>query len=274
MSRLKLRGIIGSILQIGNGGPQLEDESGAIAARDASDAAYARMRAATPVSPDDVATKRYADTLSKPIVASAEFDGNDPLPGNSGVEHFYVVTTTGANAAIGTLLFDDGTGVGTVTVLPAVEGRTIFTTALFNTGTVTLLANSFYVWDTTSGSWLLESSVVFQGVSRIVRYHVTEAGAVTQDSATSIDGTAVVLACAVTVTTPWSAGGTLAVGRAGSASLLQTTTDNTATVAGTYETVPYVLFGATGKVRATNTAGAGPAAGAADVVVVYGIPDA
>lgn len=267
----KIKGTIESFWQIGLGGPQLKNNAGVLEARNSGDSGFVNFRVASPLGDNDAVTKQYADTLSKPFVASAQFDGNNALPANTGVEHFYIVTTTGANASIGQLLWDDGLAVGTVAVLTALEGRTVFTSAAFTGGTVSLLANAFYVWDSVSSSWLREADASMTGSVREIRYAVTNAA--TQDSAALIPANAVISSTELNVTTPYSGGATVSIGRVGSLSLLQATTDNLATVAGLYQVMQDTAWGGTALVIRTTVAGA-PAAGAGFVVVRYSVPDA
>jgi len=60
----KVRGTIETIFQLGLGGPQLKNNSGAIEARDAADATFVIGRGATPVAANDWATKAYVDSGS------------------------------------------------------------------------------------------------------------------------------------------------------------------------------------------------------------------
>lgn len=78
-----------------------------------------------------------------------QFNGNNPLPGNSNTRQWFVVTTSGATASIGELIYDNGTGTGTATVVTAVTGRTIVTAnaaATAFTGGITLTSLHLYTW--------------------------------------------------------------------------------------------------------------------------------
>lgn len=267
----KLAGIIGNFFQLGGpAGPALKNNSGAIEARNAGDTVFAVVRGATPVGNNDLTTKAYVDVLNKPVVATAQWDGTVALPANTGVEHFYVVTTTGGFASIGQLLWDDGTGVGTVTVVAAAMGRSIFTSAAFSGGTINLVAYAYYVWDTVSSSWLLEASSTMSGALRVIRYAIANSPA-SQDSATSLPANAKVLRAMLDVTTPFSGGTTVSVGQAGSLTAFMLTTDSFPTVAGQYEVPQDTSAPATTAIR-TTIAGA-PAAGAGFVVIEYSVPD-
>lgn len=267
----KIKGTIETIFQIGLGGPNVKASSGAVELRNSADSGYAIGRGASPVGMNDFTTKQYVDTINKPIVIASQFDGNNALPANSGTEGFYIVTTTGANATIGQLLFDDGSSSGTTTVLAALEGRTVFTAAAFSGGTITLLANSFYVWDAGTSAWLLEASPAIGGAVREIRYTVSNSA--TQDSATQIPANAVVVAAELIVTTPFSGGATVSIGQAGSVSLLQATSDNLATVAGSYQVMQDTAWGGSALAVRTTVGGA-PAAGAGRVCVRYTVPNA
>jgi hypothetical protein len=265
----KLRGTIETIFQFGLGGPQLKNNAGAIDARNAGDSAFAIVRGAAPVGDNDLTNKQYVDTLFSRSVVTAQFDGNNALPANTGIEHFYVVSTTGPNATIGQLLWDDGSGVGTAIVLP-VKAQMIITAQAFSGGTVTFKADTPYVWDTVLVAWQNAGGSSLSGSLREIRYAITNAA--TQDSANQIPANAFVVDTRVEVTTPYSGGATISVGQAGSLTLLQLTTDNLATVAGIYQTMQDIGWGAAALAVRTTVGGA-PAAGAGFVIVQYTIPD-
>lgn len=267
----KIRGTIETIFQLGLGGPNLKASSGAVEARNAGDSTYAIVRGLSPVGNNDLTTKQYVDTLTARSIVSAQFDGNNALPANTATEHFYVVTTTGPNASIGQLIWDDGSGVGTAVVLAAVDARLIITTQAFSGGTITLAAESLYTWDVTTSAWLNAGGSLMSGAVRVIKYAITNAA--TQDSATSIPANAVVLCAWIEVVTPYSGGATLALGRAGSTSLLQATSDNLATVAGLYEVTQDTAWGGAALAVRLTVAGA-PAAGAGFAIVRYCLPDA
>lgn len=268
----KLRGTIETIFQLGIGGPNLKANGVVVEARNAADSGYAIVRGSTPVADNDLVTKQYVDTLARPMVAAAQFDGNNALPSNTSVERFLVVTSTGPNATIGQLVWDDGLNTGTAIVLAALEGRTIFTAASFSGGTVTLAANSFYVWDAGTTAWLLESSPTAYSAARTIRYALTNANGA-QDSATSIPANAQILSATIEIVTPYSGGATISLGRSGSTSLLQATTDNLATAAGSY-TVPQDAAWGGSALAVRATIGGSPAAGAGFAVVTYAVVDA
>lgn len=266
----KFRGTIETIFQIGLGGPNIKNNAGVIEARNAGDSAFAVVRGATPVGDNDLVNKQYADTLASRSVVTAQFDGSTAIPANTGVERFLVVSTSGVNANIGDLLWDDGTAVGNMVKLVAVA-RSIITTVALSGGTISFSADSQYFWDTGSTSWINIGGTSLSGSLRSIQYAVTNAAS--QDSASKVPANAFVRSCLFEVTTPYSGGATVSIGQAGSLALLQATTDNLATVVNQYEVQQRTAWGASALAIRTTVAGA-PAAGAGVVNVTYELPDA
>lgn len=256
--------------QIGIDRAQVTSTStGELQVRDATDSAYARLRVGAPVADNDAVTKAYADTLAKPLIVTGQFDGNDPLPANTGVRHFQVVSTTGANASIGDLIFDNGTGAGTAEVLVAVEGRCIVVSDALSGGTVTFDPDSIYIWDADGSAWVKIGDIgAVTGAERVIRYTITNAA--TQDSVSLIPANAIVSSCEVKITTPYSGGATISVGRAGSLALVMPTTGNNPQGASgnIYRRLQDTSWGGSALVVRTTIAGA-PAAGAGVVIVKY-----
>lgn len=266
----KLLGTISSFFQFGGpSGPGINQNAAALETKNAANNAFAIHRGATPVGDNDFATKAYVDkTANKPIPVSLQFNGNNALPANSGTEQWYVVTTTGPNASIGQLLWDDGSGAGTVAVIPAAVGNTIVTTAAFTGGTITLAANQMYVW---TGTQWLDIAPSVAGVTYMIRMAITTAAS--QSSATSIPANAIVYDARLDVTTAYSAGATISLGITGNTALFMGTTDNTATVAGLYQDMQDTSVGGSAAPLLVTVAGA-PAAGAGFAIVLYSIPNA
>jgi hypothetical protein len=265
----KLLGTLTSFFQFGGtAGPGINANGTALETKNAANSAFTVHRAATPVGDNDLTTKAYVDKIaSKPLPASVQFNGNSALPSNSGTEQWYVVTTSGANATIGQLLWDDGSGTGIVAVIAAVTGNTIVTTAAFTGGTISLAANQMYVW---TGSAWLDIAPSISGVTYMIR---TALALATASSATSIPANAIIYDARLDVTTPYSAGATISLGITGSTALFMATTDNTATVAGLYQVMQDTSVGASAAALLGTIAGA-PAAGAAQMIVLYGVPNA
>ena len=267
----RLAGVVNSFFQIGGpSGPGLNNNSGVIEARNAANNAFAIVRGAAPVGDSDLTTKQYVDTIFKPIVVSVQSNAASALIPNSGTEKWYVVTGAGTGAAaaytLGTILWDDGSGAGNVTVLPAVAGNQIVTTASFTGGTITLSANQNYVW--TGTTWQNNSPSVAGAVFTIDM--ATGTGA-SQSSVTSIPANAVIVGCEFKVTTPYSAGATVAVGQTGTTNLLMAAGDSVATVANEYGAPQRTAWGASPLPVLVTVTGA-PAAGVGTVTVQYTAP--
>lgn len=265
----KILGTIESSFQLGLAGPKLKASTGAVEARNAADNAYAVLRGAPPVGNNDLVTKQYADTLATRYVIADQFDGNSALPANTSTERFLAVTTTGATASIGDLIWDDGTGTGTAVKLTATQ-RLIMTQTALAGGTITLSADSMYWWDTGTSAWLLVSGSGVSGAIRLLRFAITNAAS--QSSSSQIPAGAVSVETVLDIVTPYSAGATITVGQTGTAALLQATTDNLATVAGQYSTPQNVAWGGSPLAVLITVAGA-PAAGGGFCLVKYSVPD-
>ncbi len=248
--------------------------TGEMEVRNLDDTGYARLRAATPVLDNDVVTKAYADTLAKPLIVTAQFNGNNALPANTGTRRFLVVSTTGANGTIGDLVFDDGTGAGTATLLPAIEGRCIAVTTSLSGGTVSFDPDSIYIWDAGGPSWIKIGDIgSVTGAVREIRYVISNSA--TQDSVFAIPAGSIVTSCELKVTTPYSGGATISVGRAGSLALIMTTAQNNPqnTTGTLYTSNQDTAWGASTLVVRTTVGGA-PAAGAGVVIVRFTAPNA
>lgn len=264
----QISGLFNTTLQLDakNAGPVLKNESGAMAVRNATDLAYAVMRGANPSGDMDLVNYQTAMAMNKLYVVTAQFDGGNPLPANTGTAHFIVVTTTGINAAIGDLLWDDGSSSGTATKIAATAGRgAMFTTAAFAGGTVSLNANSLYVWNAGSGAWLQEGSTVgTSGAVRCITVAVTTANA---SSTQQIPATADVLDCRVNVTGAYDAG-SISVGYTTAATAFQDgSTDNIPTAIGLYDKPQITSVGASPRHVLVTVAGA--TTGAATAYVFY-----
>ena len=269
----RLAGVVGNFFQVGGpAGPAIKNNGGVLEARDAADLAYINIRGADPVGNNDLTTKQYVDKLSKPVPVSLQFNGGAAIPLNSVTERYYVVTTTGINAAIGELLWDNGLNDGNpVQTIPASSGQEIVTTAAFIGGTITFTSNQNYVWDAGAGAWGNISPNV-SGAVFCIKFALP-AGPGTTPSVTAIPATATVLQCSVDVTTPYAPGTTLTVGKTGGgASVLQGTGDNFMTVADLYDAEQITGWGAGAATVSAVVAGAG-AVGAASVTVVYSLPN-
>ena len=265
----KLAGTIASFFQVGGpAGPGINANGAALETRNAANSAFAVHRGATPVGDNDLTTKAYVDKVaSKPLPASVQFNGGSALPSNSGAEQWYVVTTSGVNATIGQLLWDDGSGVGTVAVIPAAVGNTIVTTAAFTGGTITLAANQMYVW---TGSTWLDIAPSVSGATYMIRLPITTAAA--QSSATAIPANAIIYDARLDITTPYSAGATIALGIAGTTALFMAAADSVPQTADLYQIMQDTSVGASAAALLVTIA-ATPSVGAGAAIVLYSVPN-
>jgi hypothetical protein len=266
----KIRGTIETAFQIGLNGPQWNNNSGNLEARNSGNSAFTIVRGASPVGDNDLTNKQYVDTITTRTVVAVQFNGNNALPTNSATEQFYVVTTSGSTANIGTLIWDDGSGSGNATILAAAP-RSIITTVALTGGTISFAADSQYFWDTGSSSWINIGGTAVSGSLRVTRHAITNAAS--QSSTAVLPANAVVRSAMLDIVTPYSAGATITVGQTGTPALLMATTDNLATVAGQYESMQDTAWGASALAVLITVAGS-PTAGAGYCVVHYTVPDA
>ena len=269
-----LRGTLESFFNIGGPtSPALKDSSGVLQARNFDDTGYARFQVATPLEDNDAVNKKYADTLAKPLIVPDQADTSGSIPSNTAVRRLLVVTTAGTGAALGDLLFDDGSSAGLMEILAAVNGRTIAILTALTGGTITFEAEAIYIWDADASSggvqWVKVGDIgSVSGASRHIRFVL---GTATADSASFIPANARILRCDVQVTTQYNGGATVSVGpAAGTVDLIQATGDNNPQAGGTpntYAREQDTDWGvATAAVRATVT---GASAGAGVVNVWY-----
>ena len=152
----KLRGTIETIFQIGLGGPQFRDAGGVIEGRNSADTDYTIIRGAFPVGDNDLVTKKYADSLDKPVIIRGQIDGSAGVPTNTATRGAYVPTTSGGDGdpQIGEIWWSDGTGSGNMENLGEIEGRVIAITDDLTGGTIELDSDTIYIWDADAVEWL------------------------------------------------------------------------------------------------------------------------
>lgn len=266
----KVYAFIGSIFRFGLGvtSVALKNNSGVVEFKNYDDSDYVIVRVKAPVADNDAVTKYYADSLEKPLIVKRQADCSAALPANTGVRGWVVVTTAGTGAAVGDVLYDDGTGVGNMTIVAAIEGRTIAVTDALSGGTVTFFADTVYVWDDDGTQWIMIGGPG-TGANKVVRYVLDNTAA--QDSVWLIPANCRILRAHIEITTPYSAGGTISLGQVGSVALLMATTDLDAQTTGIYEVPQDTSWGGSDLVVRTTVSGA-PAAGAGVAVVEYAYP--
>ena len=265
----KLSGTIATFFQHGGpAGPGWNVNTGTFEAKNAANNAFVTVSGGFPTVGDHLTTKNYVDqTANKTIPVSQQFNGNNTLPLNSLTEKWYVVTTTGANATIGELIWDNGTGTGTTTVIGEVTGTTILTLAAFIGGTITFASNALCVW--TGSVW---SSVIpsVSGAKYEIIMSITNLPS--QSSVTAIPANSYITNVRLVVVTPYSAGATISIGQTGTVALLMATTDNVATVADEYWNPQLTAWGGT-NYSVLVTVGGSPANGAGYALVDYTVPN-
>jgi hypothetical protein len=267
----KLDGTSEQAFHIGNaGGPVINNNSGTLEAKNAANTALINVNVALPTQPNHAVNKQYADNIAKlSLTVSQQFNGNNALPGNTSTEQWYVVTTTGPQASIGQLVWDNGTNTGTTTVIPASTGQLIFTTTAFTGGTIALPSSNLYNW--TGSVWMAAIPSV-AGATLMIVTPLTY-GSATIESATNIPANAYIASSRVVITTAFSAGTTISIGQTGSASLLLGTGDNVATVVGEYQSGATVPWGSSALPLLATFAGS-PTAGAGYMMTLCAVPNA
>jgi hypothetical protein len=261
-----------------NAGPLFKNDGGNAQVRNAADSGFVPVKAGNPTDPQHLATRNYVDSISKPLIVVGQHDGGVAIPANTGAIRYLVVTTTGGNATIGEVLYDDGSSVGTMTVLAAENGRTISTTTTLAGGTISFTADSIYQWDADGSSGAANTWVKIgdvgnvSGAVRTISYTIDNSAQ--QDSTAVLPAGALVLEARLTVTTAYSGGATIEIGTTGDADAFQATTDNNPQAGGVPNRyTKYQETVATASVVRTTIAGA-PAAGAGRVTILYTEADA
>ncbi len=263
----RLAGTMSSFFQIGGPGAAGWADAGATAieAKDSTNTVDANVRGADPIVPNDFVTKGYSDTQFKPLIATAQASGATALPANTAAEHFIVITTTGVNASIGDLLWDNGTGVGTVTVIPAPTGGEIVPAASFTGGAISFTAFQNYIWNGTA--WV-NAATANPGPTQVIVFAVGTAA--TTSSVTSIPVGATILRATLNVTTAYPTGSPppqISIGSTAVPNLLQTVADNDPQVVDTYDAPQITNWNVASVVQVTITGT--PATGASTVMVEY-----
>lgn len=244
---------------------------GQVEVRNAADDAYAVLRVAAPVGDNDAVTKYYADSIEKPLIVKRQADCSLAIPNNTATRGWVVVTTAGNGAVVGDILYDDGSGTGTMAIVSAVEGRTIAVTDALTGGTISFEADSIYIWDADGSTWIKIGDIAnFTGAVRVIRFAIDNTAS--QDSTFSVPANARIFETILQVTTEYSAGTTISIGDATTADKFMGTGQNKPQKVDFYSVEQDTDKGTAGVVRVA-IAGA-PAAGAGVVVVKFAQPNA
>lgn len=262
-----IQGVYSSTFQIGIDNVLLKASPTEMQIRNPTDTGFSPLSVGTPTSDQHAVTKFYADSIAKPIIISAQADTSTAIPNNTAVRRFLVVTTPGNGAAIGDLLYDDGSNSGQMQIVGAVEGRTIAVTDALSGGTVTFEPDSIYIWDEDGSAWLKIGDIgSVTGAIRAIRYAITNGAQ--QDSVAELPANNRVFEAILIVTTPYSGGATISIGTTADADAFMLTTQNKPQTAKTYSVEQDNTVGGSDSVVRTTIAGA-PAAGAGVVIVKF-----
>jgi len=263
-----LLGTSESYLQIGLAGPRLKRSTDALEARTYDDSAYAILRGLAPVGENDLSHKQYTD--SKDIMyIGRQADCSAALPANTASREWVLVTTAGTGAVIGDVLFDDGTGVGTMVIVPA-TGRTIVTTAALAGGTIEFDNDSMYIWSVGTGGFIKIGDLTsLLGATRCMRFTIDTTAS--QDGPNRLPANYRISAVKLEIGTPYTGGTTIAIGSTVSPIAIMTTAQNTPTVADTYTVWQDTAWEAVDDLVRVTIAG-GPVAGAGVVRVYFEYP--
>lgn len=265
-----IRGTFSSFFSFGKNNAGIRGESSSeLAARNASDSGLAQLQVATPTADNHAATKQYVDAIDRPRIVSRQADCSVAIPNNTASAGYVVVTTAGSGASIGDLLYDDGSSSGQMTILPAVEGQTIAVTDALAGGTISLDADSFYIWDADGSAWLKIGDIgSVTNAVKTIRFAINNSAS--QDSTNQVPAGAYVHKCVVHVVTPYSGGADISIGDTTTADKFLGTNQVNAQVAGMYVVEQSTNQASASVVRKTITGA--PAAGAGFVEVFYSLP--
>jgi hypothetical protein len=258
-----LLGTFNTFFQVGLGalGIRLTNNAGALEIRNGTGAALVPLSAADPVTDNQLVTLQYFKKNLTVLPVTAQISGASAAPANTGVAHYIVVTTTGVNASIGQLYFDDGSGAGTAQLFTLSAGEQVVPTANFAGGTVSLNANTIYLWN--GAAYAAQPNTIAQ-TEQVIRFTTA---LVPVSSGTMIPTGAIITDAKFLVTTPYSAGTTSEIGVAGTPDLLLGTAQNDPTTTGVYDVEQSTTWGAAAVVLWTPIGG--PAAGAGVVQITY-----
>jgi len=266
----KIVGISSETLQIGLSGNQVKNDTDGLAVRNEADNANKNMVVARPQgASQDVHAATYLDVKERALLIEFSFNGGSPPSPGANTGKYGFCHTSGGSYSAGAIYLDTGAALTTVPLYKMQEMLT--TTAV--SGTVSLIANGYYIAQTASApyTWTLKGDGTGSntGVSKSIKVAVT-ATAGNFDSTTSIPTGARILRVWTNVTTAYNNNATIQVQiNGGTPLVVQATTENRPSKINLYQNTPWadVAAGNAGVVRVTL--GGTPSLGAADVVVEY-----
>lgn len=269
----KLAGLTNSVFRLGKDGVTLKSiASDLFQFRTTDDTGFARIQVAPGTADNDAVTKKQLETASKPIIVDGQADTSTAIPSNTGSTQILVVTTAGNGANVGDLLRDDGSGTGTMEILPAEEGRTLVITDALTGGSVAFDPDSMYIWDADGSAWIKIGDIgSVTGAIRAIDFAITTGAS--QDSDSQIPANAIIHSVKLIIQTPYSAGATIELGYTGNTSAILGSADNNPQEAHEYECEDYAVWDSSPQL-VLATIGGSPVAGSGRVVVAYSVPNA
>lgn len=261
-------GALGNFFQIGGPtGPGINNSSGILQARNAANNAFVRFQVANPVSDMDAVNLLTLQEIgASPVYCTLQYNGNSAIPTNSSTVQWYVTTTSGTNASIGQLVYDDGSSSGNATIYSAQTGAQIFTPNSLTGGTISFSAGQGSYW---SGSSWVPVSPNVQGADFNIALTCTTTGTT---SSAQVPANAIVDDIQVVVGTGYTSGGTLEIGISGSLALFLGTSAIPITTAGTYVWKDVNTSVGSSAAALIATIGGSPSAGALVAYVRYRNP--
>lgn len=271
----KMRGIVGNLFQLGGPvGPNLKNSSGVIELRNDDDSDYATGRAAHIASGAglyDLVT--LLDLQGRIPNITFDFAGASAPGAGTNTGEFGFVHTTGGIYTAGQVVYDDG---ATLIVIPTEVVRHL-TTSTAVSGTISLIQNGLYAWQ--SASWILKGDGAATAVGLVqcieVDFDFNDAGG-TVNSTTQIPDGAIVLWSSVEVETAFDGSSTALLFVDGTSDQnLILTTENWLDTVGSYQNRERVdiTSSTTGTVGVT-VAGTAPTVGVGRGIVEYVTPQA
>lgn len=257
---------VSSDLQLGVDGPRLIDVGGHVEVRDATNVAYARVKAAEPVDEDDVVTLRYLRTRAD-VIVTGQIDGSAP-PAAGTLGRVFVCSTTGGAYTVNRLYYDNGVDWEEI---PQIEGLAMRVTDALTGGSVEFLADHVYIWDADGVQWVNvgPATLTLSGVvqKRSVDFTYDTASPINVGSA--LPASARVLEVKLNVSQAFNgAGPTLTVGDAGVPDRFMTVEENDLTEVALHCADASHVYSLSTQVTATLSA-AGATTGTANLTVLW-----
>lgn len=265
----KISGTLENLFKIGKSGIAIKNNAGVAEIKNAGDSALATLRAAqVGASPNlnDVTT--YLDTTG--LIPNIEFGfaGASAPTAGTNTGKFGFCHTSGGSYTAGAVVYDDGTS------LIAVNSTKGLTTKSAITGTISLIANGFYMKEGSSFVLKGDGSGTSTGMVQAIELAYTF-GSTTVDSTTNVPNGARVVRVENVVGTAFNGTSpTVAVTVNGSTPItIMATTESDLTTANQYESLAVTDIAAVneGKARLTVSGGSSTT-GAGKVLVFYVSP--